>query len=589
MLFRKSLFVLLLLLSVSLIKAEGKGDREKVNSLIKKANLLRNSERNEEAVKYARKALIISRRSGYRDGLIKSFLALGEAYYYLSIEDPSLRSQSIKYFRKYLEFVKQDKNLKEISYTYNVIGILYRREGKYYEALKSYYSSLEFARRIKDSETMYKRISSASYNIAYLFHNIGLYNRALKYYKISLIQEKKLKRKEEIARALGNIALIHRKLGNYKVALKDTKEALKYAKEAGDFYQQTTFLNNIGYIYLTMKEFKKSLIYHRQALRLARGKNFEDMFPYIYSGLGELYYKTHKYKKARIYLLRALENDTHDDPDLERPLYRSLANTFIALNDMKQAKKYFNEYRKYMETRYSPQFFEKIEKLITTLENREKQTEIQLLNSEKRRRELVIKLFLLGSVVLIVLLLWIYFRYRAKQKMNRYLDKISRHDPLTGLSNRRDVLEKLEVEKKRTQRTGRPFVVVLCDIDDFKEVNDTYGHRGGDVVLKGVAEIFKSNLRREDIVGRWGGEEFIIVLCETSLGGAKQAIEKIRAIVEKTPFIYKKHKINITLTFGMCEYRSGFSIETCINLADEALYQGKESGKNRIESISLPS
>ena len=580
MLLRKYLFIFLLLSSAFFIKAEVKEDRVEVNSLIKKANQLRESERNEEAIKYAQKALIISRRSGYRDGLIKSFLALGETYYNLSIGNHSLRAQSIKYFRKYLEFVKQDEDLKEISYTYNVIGILYKREGNYYEALKSYYSALEFARKIKSAENRYQRISAASFNIALLFHEIGLYNKALKYYNVSLIQEKKLKREEEIALALSNIALIYRKLGNYSEAFKKTKEALRHAEMAKDYYRQATLLNNIGYMYLTMKKFRKSLIYHRRALNLAKERKFDDLFPYIYSGLGELYYQMGNYKKARIYLLRALEKDTHDDPDLERPLYKSLANTFIALNDMKQAQKYSNEYQKYMEDLYSPRFFEKIEKLITTLENREKQTEIQLLSSEKRRKELVIKLFLLGSVVLIVLLLWIYFRYRAKQKMNRYLDKISRHDPLTGLSNRRDVLEKLEIERERAQRTGYPYVVVMCDIDDFKKVNDTYGHRGGDIVLKGIADLFRQNFRREDIIGRWGGEEFIIVLCDTSIKGARQAIEKIRKKIENTTFNYRKHKIKVTLTFGMCELKPDRYIEDCINLADEALYKGKELGKN---------
>ncbi len=581
----KSFFSLVLFI-LMLFSISGGNEGSIVDSLLRKARDLRTSGRAREAVEISRRALLLSRKAGDRKREAEATLSLAESYYDLSSEEPVLRQRAIFYYEKCLRLIK-NKNHGMASYALNSIGILQRRQGRYYQALKTLSMALEEARKIKDEEVRRKRLSAANFNTAYLFHDIGIFGRALKYYRISLEEEKALSRKEEIARVMGNMALIYRRSGKSSMAFYYTQSALKFAREADDRYQQTLFLNNLAYLYLKKGDFRKSLLLHKEALQLASRENYRDLLPYIHSGLGELYYQTGDYSSSLFHLLKALKMDPHDDPDLERPLYRTLTSTYIALGQMEKAAEYFEKYRKFMEERYSPEFFARLEDLLTVLEERERKAEIQLLSIEKERRGLVIKLFVLGTIVLLVLLLWIFIRYRTKKKMSEYLDQVSRHDPLTGLSNRRDVLERLQLERERALRSGISFVVAMGDIDDFKKINDTYGHRGGDIVLKGIADILRENLRMEDIVGRWGGEEFIVVLVGTALSGAIQALEKIRKLVEGAVFEYKNRRIKATLTFGLIQFSPELSLEECINLADEALYLGKARGKNCV--VASPS
>ncbi|MCK4694757.1 MAG: GGDEF domain-containing protein, partial [Candidatus Cloacimonetes bacterium] len=114
------------------------------------------------------------------------------------------------------------------------------------------------------------------------------------------------------------------------------------------------------------------------------------------------------------------------------------------------------------------------------------------------------------------------------EKANIKLEFIAKTDPLTDLSNRRDMIEKIEHEQKRFGRNGKPFILVMSDIDYFKSVNDRYGHDGGDFVLESIAKLMQSVVRKQDIVGRWGGEEFLILLPDTGLKGAKFIAEKLR-------------------------------------------------------------
>ena len=169
---------------------------------------------------------------------------------------------------------------------------------------------------------------------------------------------------------------------------------------------------------------------------------------------------------------------------------------------------------------------------------------------------------------------------RQLQEAYIKVEKLARKDPLTNLSNRRDFLEKAEYERIRSNRSGRPFSVVLSDIDDFKHFNDTYGHDCGDFVLVTVANIMHNTLRKQDIVGRWGGEEIVLLLPETALEGAKLAAEKVRQRIAENPYSFNGQKFSITMTFGVSEYHKGMTIDQCIKEADKALYIGKRTGKN---------
>lgn len=169
----------------------------------------------------------------------------------------------------------------------------------------------------------------------------------------------------------------------------------------------------------------------------------------------------------------------------------------------------------------------------------------------------------------------------ALVKAHKQLELVAKTDSLTQLSNRRDMLDKLEYEKIRFERSQRPFVLILCDIDHFKRFNDTYGHDCGDFVLVSVANSMQSIGRKQDWVARWGGEEFLLLLPETDLNGGGIFAEKIRRTIAEHSYQYKEQDLSITMTFGVSVFDDyALEIDECIKRADRALYKGKEQRRN---------
>jgi len=153
-------------------------------------------------------------------------------------------------------------------------------------------------------------------------------------------------------------------------------------------------------------------------------------------------------------------------------------------------------------------------------------------------------------------------------------------DRLTGLFNKGKFNEVLKKEIERVKRYKRPLSLIIFDIDHFKRINDTYGHKVGDEVLKELAKVIKKSVRKTDFVARWGGEEFVILALETDLEGAFKLAEKIRKTVEEHEFPTVK---NVTVSLGVAQYIDGESPEDFIIRADMALYKAKEGGRNRVE------
>lgn len=157
------------------------------------------------------------------------------------------------------------------------------------------------------------------------------------------------------------------------------------------------------------------------------------------------------------------------------------------------------------------------------------------------------------------------------------LRELASTDPLTGLANRRRAEEAFEQEINRSLRYNHPFVVIIADIDYFKHVNDTHGHEIGDTVLKEIANIFSTNIRKGDLVGRWGGEEFIFICTQVSEIDNCSIAENLRLAVESHNF----HTVGrMTASFGVTEFRMGDTLATLLSRADEALYQAKKAGRN---------
>ncbi|APT75202.1 hypothetical protein XO10_01490 [Marinitoga sp. 1135] len=162
---------------------------------------------------------------------------------------------------------------------------------------------------------------------------------------------------------------------------------------------------------------------------------------------------------------------------------------------------------------------------------------------------------------------------------NKKLKNLSERDKLTNLYNRLKFDKVISQEIEYAKRYNRIFSLVLCDIDYFKNINDTYGHNFGDEVLVAFSKLLIQNLRKIDYVFRWGGDEFIILLPETNKFEAHKVAEKLKRKILQDKFL---KKINLTASFGVEEYKKGLSIDEVIELADKALYKSKENGRNMI-------
>jgi len=153
-------------------------------------------------------------------------------------------------------------------------------------------------------------------------------------------------------------------------------------------------------------------------------------------------------------------------------------------------------------------------------------------------------------------------------------------DSLTQLYNRRKINETIKKSIETMKRNPSPLTLVIMDIDNFKSVNDTYGHLVGDEVLKALANILQKNVRNIDMIGRWGGEEFIIVLPQTPLEDAKVSMERLKHEINAFSFTDIGH---ITCSYGLCSVSTpNFEEKELITCADDALYEAKNSGKNKI-------
>jgi diguanylate cyclase (GGDEF)-like protein len=158
-------------------------------------------------------------------------------------------------------------------------------------------------------------------------------------------------------------------------------------------------------------------------------------------------------------------------------------------------------------------------------------------------------------------------------------------DPLTGLLNRRAFVEAMTREIARAARHSHPLSVMLLDVDHFKKVNDTRGHEGGDVVLRGVAEIAQRIARKSDLVARWGGEEFVAGLPHAAEAGARVAAERLRRAISDASFALPDGTaLRITASIGVAHAAEGETLDVVIARADQAMYLAKSRGRNRVET-----
>jgi len=171
------------------------------------------------------------------------------------------------------------------------------------------------------------------------------------------------------------------------------------------------------------------------------------------------------------------------------------------------------------------------------------------------------------------------------REKNRQLEELATTDGLTKIYNRRYFLEILDLEFQRAKRYGSKLAFIMIDVDDFKSFNDNYGHLLGDRILADVARILRENIRMPDQIGRYGGEEFSLMMPETDIAGAQSMAERLRRNIEEFSVYERGEELKLTISIGLAAYpRNGVeTVDDLIKLADDALLEAKREGKNRIK------
>ena len=199
---------------------------------------------------------------------------------------------------------------------------------------------------------------------------------------------------------------------------------------------------------------------------------------------------------------------------------------------------------------------------------------------------LVLVLMLTGCMLLSLRLYQLRGRLRKqRQELAIALEEnreLASRDPLTGLINRRHMLELLHLEQRRCLRGQRTMLLAQMDIDHFKSINDTYGHAVGDLALQTFAAVVRENIRGSDVLSRWGGEEFVLLLSDTDVEGAMLTLQRVRMAVQAAVITGAPPALAMTVSIGLAEHIAGEACEVTLDRADKALYGAKRAGRNQV-------
>lgn len=445
----------------------------------------------------------------------------------------------------------------------------------------------------------------------------------------------------ELAWTTNAIGMAHNFLNNEERARGYFERALVLARQASDHALEITALGNLAVVIAAIDGPGAGIVLHKKALALAnaRGAPLQAGYqlanicnlqvqggqsqiaigscnaalerlratgqPRILAGilmtLGDLEQGRGQPGKARERYLAALDLAADTVPTVHMELLGKLADTHLLLQQPAEAANYFKRLLTLRESIRQSERDQLTEKLETRFELKQAEDKIDLLQLDALLQEkkldsrnllLVITAATLLTAMVFVVLMALAFRARSVLQgeltsRNRELEtavdtirELAAKDPLTGLFNRRAFLEISRHARARCLRDKLPMSLTIGDIDQFKHLNDTYGHQVGDEVLTEVAQRIEATLRNTDIVFRWGGEEFLCLHPATDLETTERVIERVRQALGDYPIITTDVEMAITMTFGVAAI--GEDLNAAIQAADTAMYEGKRSGRNRI-------
>jgi diguanylate cyclase (GGDEF)-like protein len=519
------------------------------------------------------------------------------------------------------------------------LGIL----GRHDAAVEAVESALALAENVDDPEIQ----ASVQRTAGVVFWQTGAHDRALGHYLAALEASRLVGDVEGAARAAGNIGNLHNSMGNWEEARTFHRQALEGFEAVGFQEGIAGTLVNLGALSVRIadaheqagktaearEEQVRNLDYNRRALALFEALDNPRGIAYAADNIARALIDLGRVEEAlgpyeRSLELRRQVGDTGGVINslltgsqamlaLDRPqralelldeaeslmtqddqalLAEIVAQRVVAHESRGDFEAAFSAQQRLMSLN-DAQAAEDLATRVQQLQQRfgaeqlEQELALERARAEVseqrvRRQQLITTASLVSVVLLLIVIGLLYSRYRMGRRVSRTLDKASRTDSLTGLSNRRDMVERIERAVIRRNEDNEPASLIMADIDSFKRINDTLGHQVGDEVLCHVAELIRLNVRGIDVAARWGGEEFLILLPGTRERGARSVSENLRLRLEESPPQFGGRSLSLTLTLGVTEIEPGADLNDLIRRADEAMYAGKSRGKNQVVSAA---
>jgi diguanylate cyclase (GGDEF)-like protein len=442
----------------------------------------------------------------------------------------------------------------------NVIAASNGYLGNYYEAINYFLKALELFKEI-NNELWEAAVLN---NIGYQYWHIENYEWALKYLHRSLQQVERIQNKTLLGDVHETLCNLYYSMGAYDDALSNGMKSLSIYEEIGDNHGQAEVLNSIGDVYTALNEHAQAISYFNKALKVSQevGHKHEEVETLL--RIGRYYARSGQTKDA----LRALKDAlaAAEELGVKRCIYechQEMARIYKSIGDFENALEHFEKFYDVHKDVFNENETNRIESLevMHQVETARKDAEIFRLKNVALQNEI-----------------------DERKKVQAALKKLAITDPLTSLFNRRHFFELAGDELQKSRMNDHHFSVILADIDDFKQVNDRFGHTAGDQVLINLSERMREAVRKEDTLARYGGEEFIILLPDINTKEAKQIAERLRENVAEYSIEVEGNLIQVSISVGVAYFmgETDVTVETLLNRADMTMYEAKQDGGNQV-------
>ena len=516
--------------------------------------------------------------------------------------DRGLLKQAYNFSGRMLELSEQTAEPVLQGRALHMQGTILAEQGDISSAIEYFHRARQILKNTSATESLILAINALG--VAHNF--LEDYPRSREYYEEALPYAREVGNQSLELSILSNLAVIEADLTSPVVSIDLHKQALVLARELERTPQIANQLANLCKQYTLIDQLEAAESACQEALPIAESLEHPRLLAGTLMTYGDLRIRQESIPAGLSFYERALPIVQDSLPFVEIELLGKKAQAHEQQGNFAQALTHLRRSQTLREEIIDAERNEAIEELEVQYQVEQQAREVNLLRletelqaAELRQSQSLLITSLIALLFVFVIVLFIWHNYRRKSKLQRDLavrnnelnqaieqvSHLASRDALTGLLNRRSFKQAAEQENAERLRNKTPLTLVVADVDKFKLINDVHGHSVGDQVLRIIAHRIQNSLREVDLACRWGGEEFLLMLPNTSAEAARPIIQRLRDELAEHPVETLAGKLPITLTFGIAEVTTG--IKDAIHAADQAMYAGKRSGPNRVVVSNL--